>query len=132
MGVHVKQIQKRRCYSESFKRSVVASFERGRYSVCQLSRLYGIANSAIYRWIYKYSTFNQSGARVVELKKSDMNKTKMLEQRVKELEQMVGQKQIKIEYLEKMIELAKSELHIDIKKNFNTPQLTGSGTIGKK
>jgi hypothetical protein len=37
-----------------------------------------------------------------------------------------------IEYLEKMIDLAKEELNIDIKKNFATPQSVGSRKIVKK
>jgi hypothetical protein len=57
---------------------------------------------------------------------------KALEQRVKELEQIVGKKQIEIDYLEKMIDVAKEELQIDIKKNFNTPQSTGSATTKRK
>jgi predicted component of type VI protein secretion system len=60
-----------------------------------------------------------------------MSKLKELEQKVKELERMVGQKQIKIDYLEKMIDIAKDELNIDIKKKFNTPQSTGSEPIKK-
>jgi len=53
-------------------------------------------------------------------------KIAMQEHRIKDLEQMVGQKQIKIEYLEKMIDIAKEELNIDIKKNSNTPPSNGS------
>jgi hypothetical protein len=37
-----------------------------------------------------------------------------------------------IDYLEKMIELAESELNIDIKKNLNTPQSGGSKGIKKR
>ena len=44
---------------------------------------------------------------------------------------MVGQKQIKIEYLEKMIDIAKEELNIDIKKNSNTLPSGGSRTTDK-
>ncbi len=40
--------------------------------------------------------------------------------KAKQLEGMVGQKQIKIDYLEKMMEIAKQELKIDIKKIFAT------------
>ncbi len=57
---------------------------------------------------------------------------KELEARVKELERTVGRKQIMIDYLEKMMEIAKDELDIDIKKNFGTPQSTGSGKTNKK
>jgi hypothetical protein len=44
----------------------------------------------------------------------------------------VGQKQIQVDYLEKMIDLAKTDLNIDIKKNYNTPQSVGSGKTSKK
>jgi hypothetical protein len=33
---------------------------------------------------------------------------------------------MKIDYLEKMIEIGSDELGVDIKKKFNTPPLTGS------
>jgi hypothetical protein len=97
-----------------------------------LEKLYGISNSLIYNWIYKFSTFNEKGFRVVEMKESNIDKLKHLEQKIKELEQIVGQKQIKIDYLEKMIDIAKEDLNIDIKKNYNTPQSTGSEGIKKK
>lgn len=131
MKANIRAIRKQRCYSEEFKRSIVSDFESGKYSVLQLQRLHGVSNSRIYDWIYKYSTFNQQGYRVVEKKSSTQNKVKELEKRIKELEAALGRKQIKIDYLETMMEVAKDELDIDIKKNFGTPQSKGSGS-GKK
>lgn len=132
MKANVKLIRKQRSYSEDFKRSIVKEFESGKFSVLQLERLHNIGNPLIYRWIYKYSTSNERGQRIVEMKDSSTQKLKELEQRVKELEQIVGKKQIEIDYLEKMIDVAKEELQIDIKKNFNTPQSTGSATTKRK
>ena len=83
-----------------------------------------MADNCIYRWIYKYSTFNKKGIRVVEMKKSSTSKFKELEQKVKELERLLGQKQIKIDFLEELIEVAKDELNIDIKKKPFTPQFS--------
>jgi predicted RNase H-like nuclease (RuvC/YqgF family) len=57
---------------------------------------------------------------------SGTKKLKDLETRVKELERVIGQKQLEIDYLEKMIDLAKEKFDIDIKKNSNTPQSNGS------
>jgi len=122
MKANLKLIKKQRKFTEVFKKSIVKDFESGKLSVPQLERLHSISNSLIYKWIYKFSTFNEKGYRVVDMKQSSINKLKELEQKVKELEQAVGQKQIKIDYLEKMIDIAKEELDIDIKKNFNTPQ----------
>ena len=116
MKANLKTIRKKRIYSEEFKRKIVKDFESGQFSVPQLEKLYNIGNPLIYRWIYKFSTFNEKGSRIIEMKESSSGKMKSLEQRVKELERMIGQKQIKIDYLEKMIDIAKDELNIDIKK----------------
>ena len=132
MKANLQQIKKTLYYSEGFKREIVSLYEAGKFSVPQLESLYKIPNSTIYNWIYKFSIFNEKGYRVVELKTSSMSKLKELELKIKELEQAVGQKQIKIDYLEKMIDIAKEELKIDIKKNFNTSQSTGSETIKEK
>jgi len=132
MRANLKLIKKRRQFSEEFKRSLVSDYERGKFSVPQLERLHKISNSLIYGWIYKFSTFNERGSRIVEMKESSTSKMISLEQRIEELERMVGQKQIMIDYLEKMIDIAKEDLDIDIKKNFNTPQSAGSAITKKK
>ena len=131
MKANIKTIRKLRIYSEEFKRQLVAEFEKGYYSVPQLEKLHGIHNASLYRWIYKYSTFNAKGYRIIEMKKSSTSKVKQLQDKVKELERMVGQKQIMLDYYEKMIEIAKDELDIDLKKNFDTPQSSGSGKTKK-
>ena len=132
MKANVRSIRKTRKYSIEFKKRIVADFENGKFSVLQLEKLHGVSEQSIYRWIYKFSTFNEKGFRIVEMKDSSNKKMKELEARVKELERTVGRKQIMIDYLEKMMEIAKDELDIDIKKNFGTPQSTGSGKTNKK
>jgi transposase len=96
MKANVKQIRKLRIYSDDFKRSIVTSFESGEFSVPQLEKLYGISNGTIYNWVYKFSKFNEKGCRIVEMKDSNQTKLKELTNKVKELEQIVGQKQIAI------------------------------------
>lgn len=126
MKAQLNVIRKKRKYSEEFKRQVVSDFESGKFSVLQLERLHGIVNVNIYNWIYKYSTFNAKGYRIVENNKSSNEKLKELEAKVKELESALGRKQIMIDYLEQMMVVAKDELGIDIKKNYNTPPSKGS------
>lgn len=132
MKANVKQIKKKRIYSVEFKKQVVLEYESGKFSVAQMDKLYGVSYQSIYNWIYKYSTFNEKGLRIIEMKDSATNKLKLLEQKVKDLERMVGQKQIKIDFLEKMMEIAKEELDIDIKKKFDTSQSTGSEKTQEK
>lgn len=127
-----KRIKSKRTFSEEFRRKLVEEYEKGVMSVPQMERYYGISNKLIYNWIYKYSTYNEKNVRIVELKDSQTNRVKELEEKVKELERAVGQKQIMIDYLEKMIDLAKETYSIDIKKNSNTPPSGGSKPTGKR
>ena len=127
-----KRLKARRIYSEDFRLKIVADYESGRHSVGELSKLYDINPQSIYTWIYKYSKYNKKSIKVVEMKDSQMDKIKQLEKRNADLERALGQKQMSIDFLEKMIELAKEEYDIDIKKNSNTPQSGGSKTTKQK
>ena len=126
MKATLRTIRKKRIYSEEFKKQLVQDFESGKHSVIELEKLHGMSDQTIYNWIYKYSTFNEKGYRIVEHKDSSSKKVKELRAKIKELEAALGRKQIMIDYLETMMEVAKEELDIDIKKNFATPRSQGS------
>ena len=81
MKANVRLIKKHRKFSEEFKRNLVREFEKGMFSVVQLEKLHGIGNTIIYKWIYKYSTFNEKGSRIIEMKDSNSQKVKNLEKR---------------------------------------------------
>ncbi|SRR6056297_74652 len=132
MGTKKIRINSRRVYSEEFKKARVKEYESGKFTVNELSRLFKIQRPVIYQWIYKYSVYNKKSIKVVEMSESGVKKLKELEQRIKELEQVVGQKQLNIDYLEKLIDLAKEELDIDIKKNSDTLQSGGFMKTNKK
>ena len=121
-----KRVKTQRKFSEDFKLKIVKEYESGTSSVRALMKFYDLSESLIYRWIYKYSKYNKKSVLVVELKDSQMSKLKDMEFRIAELERILGQKQMNIDYLEKMIDLAKEEFDIDIKKNSDTPLSGGS------
>lgn len=125
-------IQHRRFFSDEFKKARVKEYENGKFTVNELGRLFGIQTAVIYRWIYKYSAYNKHSVKVVEMEESGTKKLKDHELRIKEMERIIGQKQLQIDYLEKMIELANNEFDIDIKKNSDTLQSGGSKTIIKR
>lgn len=132
MSVKKVKLRSRREFSEEFKKVRVREYEKGEYSVRELSRLFDIQTAVIYRWIHKYSIYNKKGAILVEMKGSGKQKLKDYEKRIAELERALGQKQLNIDFLEKMIELAEDEYQIKIKKNSDTPLLHGSGPTGKR
>lgn len=132
MGTKKVFLQVKRRFSEEFKKNCVKEYESGRQTIKELSLLYNIKQNNLYSWVYKYSTYNKKKVRVVEMSESSLKKVKDLHDRIRELERIIGQKQINIDFLEKMIELAKEQYGIDIKKNCNTPQSSGSGNTKKK
>jgi hypothetical protein len=62
---------------------------------------------------------------------SDTRQLIELKKRLSELERIIGQKQIQIDFQNKMIELAEETYGVDIKKKFFTPPSVTSGNIEK-
>lgn len=122
----MKEQKRIRHFSEAFKVEKVKMIEEGQVTVLQLSRIYQVTDAAIYKWILKYSTRISKAERVVVEKESEGSKTIELLQKLAELERKVGQKQLQIDYLEKVLELGSEEVGFDIKKKFASGQSTGS------
>ena len=115
-----KKINQRRTFSTDFKRMVVNEFDSGNFTVLQLGRLHNLDYQTIYNWVRKYSKNEQPKSVIVEMKNSSTQKLKELEKKIKNLEQAVGQKQIKIDFLEKIIQLSGQHYQTDLKKTFGT------------
>jgi len=120
------KVRRRRTFSEEFKRQKVELLISKQISVQELSVLYSVSKTSIYRWLYRYSPhYNKGTIQVVQME-SEAAKTKQLLERLAAMERVVGQKQMEIDYLQKMIELASESLKVDIKKNFDTRPSNGS------
>ncbi|MBA2744687.1 MAG: transposase, partial [Flavisolibacter sp.] len=109
------------------KRKIVGHLESGKASVLQVSREYEVSETSVYRWLEKYSRTLRSSTKIVVEMESEGYKTKELEKRIKELEAALGRKQLEVEFLNKMIEIGKEELGVDLKKKFSTQPSTGTG-----
>ena len=120
------EIRQRRIFSEEFKRQKVQLLIEKKVSVKELSELYSTSKMTIYRWLYRYSPHHQKGTTQVVQMESEALKTQSLQAQVADLERVVGQKQLQIDYLEQLIELASQELKMDIRKNFVTQALNKS------
>jgi transposase len=107
-----------RHFSETFKQEKVKMIEDKQLTVLQLSRIYEVSQTAVYKWIRKYSTRISHGEKYIVEKESEGTKTLELMKRIAELEQAVGRKQLEIDYLNTVIELGSAEIGIDIKKKF--------------
>ncbi len=120
-----------RHFSEDFKRSKVRELEKRITSIADICRTYEVNRSSIYKWIYKYSVMAKKQLKVVVEAKSDTQKIKALEERIKELERIVGQKQLLLEFKDKMIEIAEETYGVDIKKKLSSKLSPGTTSTGK-
>lgn len=121
-------LRQRRVFSDALKRHLVKQIEAGKVSVCAVAREYDVSGSAIYVWLRKYSRSLQPSKTMVVQMESESFKTKELEEKIKELEAALGRKQLEIDFLNKMIDIGKEELGIDLKKKFSTPPFNGTGS----
>ena len=126
-----ERMRRNRYFSQDFKRKNVREIESNLTTVSSVSREYSVSLTSVYRWLYKYSAIRKKGVKMVVEAKSDTAKIEYLRGQLKEAEATVGQKQIKIDFLEKMIELAEREYGIDIKKNTSSRRSSGTGRIEK-
>lgn len=121
-----------RKFSNDFKRLRVREIEDGLATVRQISRAYRISSTAVYKWLKKYSSTIQPGERIVVELESEAARTLALQKRNEELERVIGQKQLQIDYYERLIVLASEELSVDIKKNFYGKCFSGTKPIERK
>jgi transposase len=123
-------IRKVRHFSASFKEKVVKDLDSGLTSIKEVSTLYEVKQQTVYTWLYRYSIHHKKGSRMVVELESEGKKTEQLEKRVAELERFVGQKQLSIDYLEKLFAFASAHYQTDLKKNFATQSSTGIAPTG--
>jgi transposase len=117
-----------RFFSESFRKTKVREIERNLTTVLEVSREYEVSTTAVYNWLYKYSTLRARQLRQIVEPMSDAHKIKELKKKIEELERLVGQKQIQLEFKDKMIEIAEEMYKVDIKKKLGSQLSSGSGS----
>jgi transposase-like protein len=129
---HENKPQFQRSFSEEFKRKKIRELEKNITSVTDISKTYSVSRAAVYKWIYKYSAMAKKQVKQVVEAKSDTQKIKALIERIKELERIVGQKQLLIEFKDKQIEIAEATYNVDIKKKVSSKLSSGTISTGKR
>lgn len=124
--------RRRRRFSPSFKEKKVREIQQKQTTISQVCRQYQVAAITVYRWISSYGDSYQKESRMIVELESDTRVILEQRKRIAELERIIGQKQVQLDFTEKMIELAEETYGVDIKKKFNSGPLSGTGkTKGK-
>lgn len=120
-----------RRFSENFKKEKVREIEKGISKVAEISKQYEVTTTNVYRWVAKFGSMKNKRERIIVESQSDAVQLLELKKRIADLERLVGQKQILLEFTEKMIGLAEEHYGVDIKKKFSSPPSGTSGKTGK-
>jgi len=108
-----KYLRQRRVFSPTLRKEIVGLIESGKLSVAVASREYQVSAPSIYNWIHRYSTYNKKGVVLVVDKQSQESKLQQMQNRIAELEQAVGHKQMQIDFYQKYLEIASEYVDTD-------------------
>lgn len=108
-------------FSAEFKKEKVALIEQGKMTALELSRIYEVSQTSVYKWLSKYGKQPKTERVVIE-KISESSKTIELMKKIAELERIIGKQQMQLIYKESVIECASEVLGEDIEKKYNSQQ----------
>jgi len=117
-----------RHFSTNFKIQKVREIEQGLTKVSEISKQYEVTLNNVYRWIDKFGTMKSKKERIIVESDSDTKELLALKKKIADLERIIGQKQILIDFKDKMIDLAEETYGVDIKKKFITKPSDSTGS----
>ena len=120
------EIRENRVFSEALKKQVVKDLVNKRLTIQQVMLEHQVSRQSVYRWLYKYSPVHAQKCTLVVQMQSEEQRKRELQQRVADLERIVGQKQLEIDFLNKLLEVGSNELGFDLKKSFSSPPSNGT------
>lgn len=121
----------KRSFSDSFKLQKVREIETGKSTVSDICKQYEVSNTSVYRWLDQFGLMKDKKERLIVETQSDTRELLELKKKVAELERIVGQKQILLDFKDKMIDIAQEMYGIDIKKKLSMQQPATFGDAGK-
>lgn len=116
-----------RKFSDNFKIQKVRELESGKTKVSEICKQYEVSPASVYRWLNKFGSMKNKKEKLIIETDSDTKQLLELKKKVAELERIIGQKQILIDFKDKMIDLAEDTYGVDIKKKFSTQPSNTSG-----
>jgi transposase len=126
-----RQERQRRIFSEEFKRKKVREIEQQLTTIAEVSRQYEVLENSVSKWMAKYGQNYSKGVRTIVESQSDTATIAALKAQVAELQRIIGEKQVQLEFKDKIIELAEEVYGVDIKKKLEPKPSCGTGNTEK-
>jgi transposase len=112
----------RKKYSDSFKRAVAKQYLDGDLSLNQVGAKYGITKSHVSQWAKQFSGELAEETMIAPMTEQEQKDMQALQKQNETLKKKLEYEQMKNFALETMVDLAKSELGIDLRKNSGAKQ----------
>lgn len=117
-------------YNDSEKLRLLEEFKASGCNMTQFQRTYGLGHSTISRWMIKFGISNEkTRSAVIKMSKNREKPTlsenmsrRILEARIKQLEQELKNEKLKALAYKTMIEVAEEELGVEISKKAGAKQ----------
>lgn len=120
--------RRKRRFSDEFKKQKVKELELKQTTVLEVSRAYQVSTKNVYGWLAKFGKSYKKDVRLIVEMESDTKMLLELKAKIAELERIIGQKQLTIDFQAKMIDLAEEVYGVDIKKKLESKPLSTSGS----
>ena len=109
-------------YDAAFRRRIAQDYVNGDMSLTQLSVKYNVPVQSISRWALKFSGELREQIPESPMTEEEQKQVNVLQKQLEDLKKKLEYEQMRNFALETMADLAKSELGIDIRKNFGAKQ----------
>jgi transposase-like protein len=108
-------------YDIAFKRRVARHYIEGNHSLAQVGSAYGVSRKDVSRWAKQFSC-ELAPSIIAPMTEQEQKDMLTLQKQIEELKEKLEYERMRNFALETMADLAKTELGIDIRKNFGAKQ----------
>lgn len=115
------KLRESRRFSTAFKKEKVRLIKEGKLKVTEISKVYNVSRSAVYKWLHLYGDIPKSERMVVE-KISEESKNIELLKKIRDLEAEVGRLHIENRLKEEIISCGSDLIGEDLKKKYFSRQ----------
>jgi|ERR1022692_3137433 transposase-like protein len=109
-------------YDISIKRKVAQEYLGGNQSVTQIGEMYNIPHNYVSRWVKEFSSELAGDINISPMTEQEQTEMTDLQKQIKSLKEQLEYEQMRSFAFETMVDLAKSELGIDLRKNSGAKQ----------
>lgn len=105
-----------------FQRYIAQEYINGDQSLNQMAKKFNVPNQTINRWVLRYSSELSESISIPQMTEQEQRDLAALQKQVAALKRKLEYEQMKNFALEAMIDLAKTELGVDVRKNSGAKQ----------